>query len=358
MNFRAAFTNNMVLKATSLLLAVGAWFVAQGEQTFHATIDAPVDYLWSEPDDDGRRLILMNDKPPPNPVRLQVSGSRAAVSRLRERTRENEVRYVVDLREAQPGPTIHSFLRPPGGVTAEVQLDTVSPAEVELVFDVVGAETVPVLLRTLGRLPKGFVETKREVSPSEITLEGSRTELARVEFIETVPLRLDALTDGFEGSLGLDLASLHLLPESPRGVFVSFGVKEATAEREFPGIPISLGSGLAGMDIAPSSCVLRLAGPVPVLEDLAESGLGIQADGDPAALFFPEEGPATISYSAGPAGEAAAPAVRVRIDHARAAEIELRSVEPLGFRLTRIAPPPPPPEAPAPSPEQENPGGP
>ena len=100
------------------LLAVGAWFVAQGEQIYPTTIDAPVDYLWSEPDPGGRRLILMNDKAPPNPVRLQVSGTRAAVNRLRERTRENEVRYVVDLREAQPGPAIHSFLRPPGGVTA------------------------------------------------------------------------------------------------------------------------------------------------------------------------------------------------------------------------------------------------
>jgi hypothetical protein len=354
-NFRAAFTNNVVLKATSLLLAVGAWFVAQGEQIYPTTIDAPVDYLWPEPDPGGRRLILMNDKAPPNPVRLQVSGTRAAVNRLRERTRENEVRYVVDLREAQPGPAIHSFLRPPGGVTAEVQLDTVSPAEVELVFDVVGSESVPVLLRTVGRLPTGFVETKREVLPSEITLVGSRSELARVEFIETVPLRLDSLEEGFEGSLALDLASLHLLPESPRGVIVNFGVKEATSEREFAGLPITLGPGLAGMDIAPSSCVLRLEGPVPVLEDLAATGLSVEANGDPGSIFFPEEGPATISYSAEPPSEVASPAVRVVIDHPRKDEIELRSVEPLGFRLTRIAPPEPPTPAPTPPPEQESP---
>ncbi len=348
MNFRGALTNNLVLKATSLLLAIGAFFVAQGEQTFHATIEAPVDYLWPEPEE-GRRLILMNDKAPPNPVRLQVSGSRAAVSRLREK----EVRYVVDLRQAEPGPTVHSFLRPPGGVTAEVQVDTVSPAEVELRFDVVGSETVPVLLRTVGRLPTGFVETKRELTPSEIVLVGSRTELARVEFVETVPLRLDALTDGFEGSLALDLAALHLLPESPRGVAVSFGVKEAMAEREFAEIPISLSSELEGMEIAPSACVLGLYGPVPVLEELARSGLAIEASGDPAALYFPDEGPATISYSAGPAAEGAPPAVRVRIDHPRASEVELRSVEPLGFRLTRPPPPEPPPGTPAP--EQETP---
>ena len=117
-----------------------------------------------------------------------------------------------------------------------------------------------------------------------------------------------------------------------------------------------LGAGLEGMDIAPSNCVVRLEGPVPVLEDLSRSGLAIEADGDPAALFFPEEGPATISYSAGPVAEGGPPAVRVRIDHVRADEIELRSVEPLGFRLTRIAPPEPPPEeTPSPTPEQESP---
>ncbi len=329
MNVRALLTDNLAYKAISLILALGAWFLAQDEQIFHATLEAPVDYLHPE----GRDLILMNDGPLPNPVRLRVSGSRTSVSRLVEKAREVEIRYVVDLRDAEPGRAVHSFLRPPGGVTDEVQVDTVSPAEVDLVYDTISTVTLPVLLRSRGKLPPGFVETGRSVLPSEVTLSGSRTDLRDLEFVQTVPLRLDDLKENFSGSMSLDLTALHLVPNSPRGVQVDFEVEEASAEHEFAGIQVALGEGWAGYDVAPASCVVRLVGPVPVLAELRRRGLTVVLDGDVTALVFPALGDARVAYSPGSGGEL--PAVRVLMDHPRADEIELRSVEPLTFTVTR-----------------------
>jgi len=332
MNARSLVTDNLAYKAISLALALGAWFLAQDEQTFHATIEAPVDYLQPEGDD----LILMNDAPLPNPVTLRVSGSRADVGRLVEKARGVEIRYVVDLRDAEPGRAVHSFLRPPGGVTDDVQVDTVSPAEADLLYDSVSVVTVPVLLRTRGKLPAGFVETARSVSPSEVTLTGSRTELKHLEFVQTVPLRLDDLEAAFSGAVSLDLAALHLSPGSPRAVQVEFGVQEASSEHEFAGIQVALGAGWEGYDVAPASCVVRLAGPVPVLDEMRRRGLTVMLDGDPAALVFPLEGEARVAYS--PKDASTQPAVRVVMDHPRAAELQLRSVEPLTFTVRRPAP--------------------
>lgn len=337
MNLRAALTDNLALKAASLLLALGAWFLAQGEQIFHATVEAPVDYLMPEPPG---RLVLMNEDGPPNPVRLRVSGSRIAVNRLVQKVREVEIRYVVDLREAKEGRTVHSFLRPPGGVTDEVQVDTVSPAETALVFDTTATVTVPVLLRTRAALPTGFVETSREVLPVEVTLTGSKRDLSTLEFVQTVPLRLDNLKADFEGTVSLDLGQLHLIGESPRGVLVTFGVAEAQAEQEFSTLTLQTSEAWAGYDVTPTSCLVRLQGPVPVLEALRRGGLSVKLVGQPGLLVFPEAGEAIVvsSQSADPAGP---PAVRVVVDHPRAAEIDVVSVRP---ELFKVRPPPAPPE--------------
>jgi hypothetical protein len=336
MNLRALLTDHLAYKAISLVLALGAWFLAQDEQILHATIEAPVDYLHPE----GESLILMNDGPLPNPVILRVSGSRTAVSRLVEKAREVEIRYVVDMRDAEPGRAVHSFLRPPGGLTDAVQVDTISPAEVGLVYDSVVTVTLPVLLRTRGKLPPGFVETRRSVLPLEVTLTGSMTDLKDLEFVQTVPLRLDDLKENFSGTVSLDLAALHLVTNSARGIQVNFDVEEARSEHEFAGIQVALGEEWAGYDIAPASCVVRLVGPVPVLDELRRRGLTVRLDGNVNALVFPENGDARVAYSPGNSGEL--PAVRVLMDHPRAREIELRSVEPLTFIVTR----PPPAELP------------
>jgi len=349
MNLRAALTDNLALKATSVLLAMGAWFLAQGEQIYHATIEAPVDYLWPEPAD---RLVLMNDDAPPDPVRLRVSGSRIAVNRLVQKAREVEIRYVVDLREAEAGRTVHSFLRPPGGVTDEVQVDTVSPAETELVFDETATVTVPVLLRTRGTLPTGFVEVSRGVLPASATLTGSKRDLQSLEFVQTVPLRLDNLKAPFEGTVSLDLGQLHVLADAPRSVQVTFAVEEAQAEQEFSALSLETSEAWDGYDVTPTSCLVRLKGPVPVLEDLRRGGRAVRLGGTPDQLVFPPESAAVVIWSPS-ADDGAPPAVRVVIDHPRAAEVELVSVRPEIFKVKAPPEPPTPESTPEPTPAPE-----
>ncbi len=206
--------------------------------------------------------------------------------------------------------------------------------------------TVPVLLRTRGKLPKGFVETARSVTPAEVTLTGSRSDLADLEFVQTVPLRLDELRDDFEGQVSLDLAALHLRGDGPRAVQVAFGVDEATAEHEFAGIQVAGGEAWAGHDVAPASAIVRLAGPVPVLDELRRRGLTVALTGDPADLAWGDEGEAVVAYAPGAAADGSPPAVRVVIDHPRAGDVELRSVEPLTYRVQWPEPAPEEPEGP------------
>lgn len=318
---------NLGLRLLSLGLAVAMWFVAQGEQTYPATILAPVEYLLPED------LVLLNDAPPPEQVVIRASGSRAALRTLQEAFRESPARFVVDVEDAEPGRTVHSFRKLPTGVGQDVTIDTISPAEVELVFDEIGRRTLPVLLRTRGKLPSGFVEAARTLDPAEVTLIGAASELVDLEFVQTLPIRLESRSTSFEGDLGLDVGDLHLVAESPRVVRATLEVAEAMAEREYGVVPIAVS--ISDLRVEPPACVVRLGGPVPVLDALRGGALRGDLAGDRGALKL-EDGQGSVGWVADDASDR--PALRIRIDHPRADELELLDVEPDTFTVFHVEP--------------------
>ena len=331
---------NLGLRLLSLGLAVALWFVAQDEQVYPATILAPVEYLMPE------SLVLLNDAPPPDQVVIRASGSRAALRTLQEAFRESPARFVVDVEDAEPGRTVHSFRKLPTGVGQDVTIDTISPAEVELVFDEIGRRTLPVLLRTRGKLPSGFVEASRGLEPPELTLIGAASELVDLEFVQTLPLRLGSRSTSFTGDLGLDVGDLHLVAESPRVVRATLEVAEAMAEREYGVVPITVS--IDDLRVEPQACMIRLGGPVPVLEALRDGALRGEIVGDRARLKL-TDGEDSVGWVAEP-GPGKTPALHIRIDHPRAAELTLLSVEPDRFSVIHVEPPEPEPEPEPPGP--------
>jgi hypothetical protein len=236
---------------------------------------------------------------------------------------------------------VHSFRGPPPGIPDDVTIETVSPSEIELHFDEVGTRSVPVSLRTRGSLPHGFVETSRSTNPPEIELSGARGELADLEFVQTVALRLSERRESFRGELDLDTSALHLTEKSPRRVIVELEIEEARAAREFGGLAIGLGEGMEGLAVDPPHCAVRLEGPVPVLDELARGGLRVVLDGDGKALIFQAGGHAVLAWSESPGGAGAAPALRVVVEHPRKDELTLRGTDPAEFRVRRAPPAPP-----------------
>lgn len=329
---------NAGLRLVSLGLAIVLWFVAQGEQTYQATVVAPVKYVMPED------LVLINDAAPPEQVVIRASGSRASLRSLQEQLRDSPARFVVNVEDAAPGRTVHSFRKLPAGVGQDVTIVTISPAEVELTFDEVGRRTLPVLLRTRGKLPSGFVEAARSLQPPEVTLSGAASELADLEFIQTLPIRLESRRTSFEGELGLDVGDLHLTEDSARLVVARLEVAEAMADREYGVVPVTIA--LEGVTVEPEACLVRVRGPVPVLDALEAGVVRGELRGDRDALDL-TEGSTSVGWTRDAVVEA--PAVAIRIDHPRAADVEVLSVSPERFVVTAIAPPEPDPPAPTPA---------
>lgn len=323
-HLRAAFTKDLGLKTLALVLATLAFLYSHGEENQETTFVVPVEYLF--PAD----LVLLNEDPLPEQVVIVASGSRTAISRAASLN----LRYVVDLEKAVAGTTEYSFRQPPSGFPQRLRISTVSPAMIKFRFDEQDRRSVPVQLRVRGELPPGFVETERTVEPSEVVLVGARSQLAELSAIPTTPLRLENRTKGFDGELALDTTGLRLLPESAQGVSVSLVVEEVVADREFGAVAAGLSKALSarpGLALEPKAVVVRLRGPVPVLERLRSESLRLEVGGPIEAL--PAEGEGTrIKWAAGPR-PADALGVVLRIDHPRSERLEVLEVAPGEFLL-------------------------
>jgi len=324
--------DNLLLKLVSLALAMVAWFAVQGERTYKSAVETPVEYVLPP------ELILVADQPPPDRVVLVASGTRAGLNKLRRAS----MRYLVDLESVGPGRVVHSFRAPPEGLPQDVSIATVSPAEIELVFDERMTDTYPVQLRTTGELPTGFVQTEVTIAPDRVRLVGAKRELADLEVVRTLPFPLAGRKKDYEGDVGLDLSRLHVLPETARAVRLIYRVTEAIAPRSFGDVPILVDEPHAGVVVAPGSCAIELEGPVPVLDAIARRGLEVRLVGEIDDAAWRADETQRVGWTAEAPEEG--PALRVQVLHPRADEVEILSVEPRRFTIHK---PPPVPEEPA-----------
>jgi YbbR domain-containing protein len=337
MNLRGFLSHNLALKLLALVLAFAAWVLAQGEQVHRVTVDVPVRYLFPDADEGATgssRLVVMNDAPLPNQVRLQLSGTRVAISSFV--ADQGDLEYPVDLREAKAGTRVESFRIPPAELGPDIVLDTVSPAEVRIVLDDVDSVTVPVRIRRRGKLREGFREVRSRVNPDQVTLIGSRKDLANIETVDTVALRMGELDEsGYLDPLALDLGGLHLLAESPTQVRVSVEVELKLEERQFDNIEIGLAAGMEAYRISPLRCRVKVQGPPQLVEELGVRDVRASLSGLPDSLGLAAGERAPVMALVGEDIEGDAPGVRVWIDHPRAAALRL-VVEPQSFVVERL----------------------
>jgi hypothetical protein len=341
-NLRSSLGENLLLKLVSLGLAMVAWFGVQGERTYQSAIETPVEYLLP-PD-----LVLVANEPPPERVVIVASGTRAALNKLRRAS----LRYLVDLESVGAGRVVHSFRAPPEGLPQDVSIATVSPAEIELVFDERMTDTFPVQLRTRGDLPTGFVQTEVTIAPDRVRLVGPKRELTELEQVRTLPFPLTGRKGDYEGEVGLDLSKLHVLPETARSVRLTYRVTEAIGARSFGDVAIERTEDLESVGVEPGSCTVTLDGPVPVLEAIARRGLEVRLVGSVDETDWRADGTQRVGWSLD-APESGA-AIRVQVLHPRADEVNVTKVDPRRFTIRR---PPPPPEDEAGTPTGEEPPG-
>jgi YbbR domain-containing protein len=156
---------------------------------------------------------------------------------------------------------------------------TILPPSVEVIIPVNLEEDireVAVLLDADFRPALNYYISDITVNPLSVTVRGDPEILATLQSIRTQPISLEELTENVTRSVPLELPEgVKLVDVQTVEVRVTVSAQSGFTSIEVPLEVTGLGTGLEA-EVLPTSVVVSLSGPVPVLEAISEQG-AIQA---------------------------------------------------------------------------------
>ena len=236
MGLRSAFTANLPLKFTSVVLSVFLWFLAASEEP--ASTLVPVELTVRPPA--GRKVMRA-----PEPVHALVSGPRRELLKLSASpmhlTRVLSDTIASDEVEMELGP---GDVELPRGVDVHVQ--DVQPRSLAVRLDSTFQRVVPV--RAVIRLQTGAGHVLRAIAvvPGTVRLVGPREGIEQIDSARTEPLQVTRADGPVEETLALDTSGFGRVRALPGSVTVRVDV-ENVGERTLTAVPLRLPSDLAAV---------------------------------------------------------------------------------------------------------------
>ncbi|HSR90126.1 MAG TPA: hypothetical protein VLK88_02385 [Gemmatimonadales bacterium] len=218
-----ALARNWPLKITSLLLAVMLWVVATAEQPASRVL--PVTLVPQGPA--GRSLT--GDPPAvtalvvgPRRELIKLTGAHLTLTRILPDTITGRA-VTLDL--------LPSEVEVPRG--GEVRVQDIQPRQVTIQLDPVVFRSVPVHADLRLELDSGTRLVRAvQVFPGVVRLTGPADQVARIDSVKTMPLRVEKVEGVFERSVAIDTEGFGTVKVSPPEVMINFEVLPDTAKRE------------------------------------------------------------------------------------------------------------------------------
>jgi hypothetical protein len=157
-----------------------------------------------------------------------------------------------------------------------------------------------------GEPAAGFHVARVSAVPSQITVEGAKSEVEALQRVPTRPLRIVGARALVRGDKPLDAPPPHVRFVDVSNVTIEADVEPAMVERVFETLPVKI-LGLSKMDaqIDPPEARLILRGPSNLVESVAQETVNLHVDGQLIDLRPPARYVRTVVVGGLPAGIAA-----------------------------------------------------
>lgn len=306
----ALLTDHWGLKLVSLLLAIGFWFYAVGEETIEVVRNAPL-----RVETDKKELSIAKKSVSMLAVRIRAPRALLSVLSSGELSAFHQITEVKQAGEYSFRVAASDVKLPSG----EIRVVGIFPEIVTVSIDETIVKKLPVEANLVGEPAFGYgvLKDKLEIDPDAILVEGPKVRLTQVDVVKTEPIELVGRTRSFR-----KLARVVLEPDfkatSETIIDVFVPIYEEYSERMFKDIPVKpLGVPSKGdfAELEDETVSFELKGPVSELEKLLRSevfvyadvtGLGKGAHEVPVRFILPD----TVSLKGEP------PAVRLEVKKA------------------------------------------
>lgn len=258
---RAAFSENLGLKALSFVFALGLTAYQRGsEDEEQRTV--PVDVILRLPATDARRE-LMTLVPPS--IHVTVRGSTRALDQL---TSAGIPSVEVDLRRGDAHAIVFEaemFAVPPG-----VQVNIIDPASIDLEWQNVVERSVPIQASITGRVADGYTVQSVKVDPTSITVMGPAGLVEVMQFVRLAAFDVSGKTDGvYRHPLALDQPGQRIQYLGPASATVTVNIGRQLVQRKFARRAITV-IGPPRAKTEPKNVDVTVTGPPEVINGLRD----------------------------------------------------------------------------------------
>lgn len=274
---RAMFTENVSLKAISLVVAVLLFTVVRGAEDAQRSVLVDVVAVLPPPSEP---RILTSDLPAK--VRLTLRGSRSLLNSVRT---DDLGPIQLDLSETRA--SVYYFDAEQFSVPAGVEITQVSPDALALTWAERTQRTLPVEARLDGRPVTGLmVVGDPVVRPATVTLRGPEADLATIDRVMTEPIALATMSEGrLERRVALARLGNHIEVVGDDDVTVQLEIAPEIATRAVPRLDVAVVGGTL-REIRPARVRVSLRGPPTRLDAIDAPSIVPYVDAsaiDPAA---------------------------------------------------------------------------
>jgi YbbR domain-containing protein len=222
---RAAFLENLGLKAVSFAVALGLTAYQRGSEDVQQRT-VPVDLVLRLPSEEAHRE-LMTLVPPS--IHVTVRGTTRALDQLMQ---SGVPPVEVDLRRGDIRSIVFEggmFNLPPG-----VQVNIIDPSSIDLEWQNVIQRAVPIQASMTGRVAEGYTVQQVKVDPNTITVLGPASLVEVMQFVRLAAFDVSGKTEGvYRHRLALDPPGQRIQYLGPASATVAVSIARQLIVRKF-----------------------------------------------------------------------------------------------------------------------------
>lgn len=252
-------TDNRLLKLVSLLAAILlAYAVTSDRNSSVLSMSVPLE-IKNPPEDQ----VLVK------PIRRMVQVTLRGPSFLVGPIASSPPPFKVTIPERMED-RIRVSLRPSDLVVPSmIEVLSVEPAEMDLVFEPIERREFKVEVPRVGQLEKQYTLSRLDFEPKVVTVRGPRSELKQIKTVETEPLDLETLSESKTVTLGVRNPGSHTALGT-KSVSVRVAINEIPDQMSFAKRPVELRTiaATSGVMIEPTEVDVVVEGPPTEVADL------------------------------------------------------------------------------------------
>ncbi len=262
------FTRNWPAKIVSLVLAVGLWYYAVGEEKVEVTRTIPVELKLEQ-----EKLSVVGKPTRVVLVTLQAPRSLLANLASEELKAEHHIKTV-------EGPGDYSFRLEPREIrlpSEQIRVVKIEPEVIQVKIDEMIVQKLAIEPTFLGEPAFGYQldSGKVQLDPSTVLVEGPKSQFEKTAKIKTQPIDVVGRVRSFRKTVRLaEEPGFRLVSESLVDAYIP--IQEVVAEKTFENIPVKIlgkPSSLSHISVEPAQVNLALQGPSKDLEAVKDKNI-------------------------------------------------------------------------------------